>query len=105
MNSVVISGKIYGMINHEYDNDLSVTNFTLLNQKYSPHKSTMIKNMIKCRCVGALADYVNTELYEGCNVICTGYLQFKMNPVGKGFMEKCYVVCNTVSILEQEEYT
>ena len=105
MNNVVISGKVYGIISHEYDNDISTTNFALLNQVYSFNKGAMVKNIIRCRCTGAVADYVNTELYEGCNVICTGWLQYKMNPVGKGFVEKCYVMCNTVSILEQEEYS
>lgn len=105
MNQVVISGKISGNITHEYVNDTSVTKFTLLNMAYSNNRNTMLKTYVRCRCTGALADYVNNELYEGCNVICTGRIQFIRNIVNNTSIDRMYILCNTVSILEQEEYS
>lgn len=105
MNQVVISGKIYGDINHEYNNSVSTTKFKILNQKYSPSSSTMMKTIVWCRCTGALADYVNTELYEGCNIIVTGFIQYLTYVVNNTKIDRLVIYCNTVSILEQEEYT
>lgn len=105
MNQVVISGKISGDILHEYNDTVSTTKFKILNQRYSPGSNTMLKTMVWCRCTGALADYVNTELYEGCNIIVTGYIQYITYVVGGTKIDRLVIHCNTVSILEQEEYT
>lgn len=105
MNQVVISGKIYGDINHEYNDSVSTTKFKILNQRYSPNGGTMLKTIVWCRCTGALADYVNTELYEGCNIIVTGFIQYLTYVVNNTKIDRLMIYCNTVSILEQEEYT
>lgn len=105
MNQVVISGKIYGDIIHEYNDSVSTTRFKILNQRYSPNSGTMLKTIVWCRCTGALADYVNTELYEGCNIIVTGFIQYLTYVVNNTKIDRLVIYCNTVSILEQEEYT
>ena len=105
MNQVYISGKIVGDILHEYKDNVSVTKFKLQNQRYSPNSNIMLKTIIWCRCTGALADYVNSELYEGCEVICTGFIQYIKYVTNNVSIDRMYVCCNTVSKLEQEEYT
>ena len=105
MNQVVISGKIYGDIIHEYNDSVSTTRFKILNQRYSQGANTMLKTIVWCRCTGALADYVNTELYEGCNIIVTGFIQYLSYVVNNVKIDRLVIFCNTVSILEQEEYT
>ena len=105
MNTVIISGKIYGDIYYEYTNDVSITKFKICNQKYNGTKGIMDRHIIRCICKGALADYVNTELYEGCNIIITGYISSKVFDVNNTKVDRTYLYCNTVSVLEQEEYS
>lgn len=105
MNQVVISGKITGDINHEYNGDVSTVKFKILNQKYSYNSNKKISTIVWCRCTGALADYVNTELYEGCDIIVTGYIQYLSYVVNNVKIDRLVIYCNTVSILEQEEYS
>lgn len=105
MNTVIISGKITGDINCELDKNTTTTKFKLLNMVYSPNRSSMIKTIVRCITYGALAEYVNNELYEGCNVICTGRIQYRRFISNNQPIDIMYVSCNTVSILEQEEYS
>ena len=105
MNQVIISGKITGDINCELDKNTTTTKFKLLNMVYSHNRSSMIKTIVRCITYGALADYVNNELYEGCNVICTGRIQYRRYLNNNTAIDLMYVMCNTVSILEQEEYS
>ena len=105
MNQVIISGKITGDINCELDKNVTTTKFKLLNMVYSPNRSSMIKTIVRCITYGALAEYVNNELYEGCNVICTGRIQYRRYLSNNTAIDLMYVMCNTVSILEQEEYS
>jgi single-stranded DNA-binding protein len=104
MNQVVISGKIYGDINHSYDESVSVTKFKIINQHYSDRRNTMLKTIVDCRCTGALADYVNSELYTGCNIIVTGFIQYISYVVNNTKIDRLVIYCSTVSRLEQEEY-
>ena len=104
MNTVIISGKILD-ITSELDKNTTTSKFKLQNMVYSPNKSSMIKTIVRCICYGALAEYVNNELYEGCNVICTGRIQYRRFISNNQPIDIMYVVCNTVSILEQEEYS
>lgn len=104
MNTVIISGKIES-ITSELDKNTTTSKFKLLNQVYSPNKSSMIKTIVRCICYGALAEYVNNELYEGCNVICTGRISYRRFISNNQPIDIMYVACNTVSILEQEEYS
>lgn len=105
MNQVIISGKIVGQIVSELDKELTTCKFKLNNQVYSPGKSSMVKTIVRCICYGALAEYVNNELYEGCNVIITGRIQYRRYISNNTPIDIMYVACNTVSILEQEEYS
>jgi single-stranded DNA-binding protein len=105
MNQVIISGKITGDINCELDKNATTTKFKLLNMVYSPNRSSMIKTIVRCITYGALAEYVNNELYEGCNIICTGRIQYRRYISNNTTVDMMYVMCNTVSILEQEEYS
>jgi len=105
MNQVIISGKISGEINSELDKELTTCKFKLLNMVYSPGKSTMVKTIVRCICYGAVAEYVYNELYDGCNVICTGRIQYRRYISNNQPIDIMYVVCNTVSVLEQEEYS
>ena len=104
MNQVIISGKIQ-TITSELDKNTTTTKFKLLNMVYSPNRSSMIKTIVRCITYGALAEYVNNELYEGCNVICTGRIQYRRYISNNTALDLMYVSCNTVSILEQEEYS
>lgn len=104
MNTVIISGKILD-ITSELDKNTTTSKFKLQNMVYSPNKSSMIKTIVRCICYGALAEYVNNELYENCNVICTGRIQYRRFISNNQPIDIMYVVCNTVSILEQEEYS
>ena len=105
MNQVIISGNITGDINCELDKNTTTTKFKLLNMVYSPNRSSMIKTIVRCITYGALAEYVNNELYEGCNVICTGRIQYRRYISKNTAVDMMYIMCNTVSILEQEEYS
>jgi single-stranded DNA-binding protein len=105
MNTVIISGKISGEITCEYDKHTTTTKFKLLNQVYSGVKSSMLKTIVRCICYGAVAEYVQNELYDGCNVICTGRIQYRRYISNNQPIDIMYVCCNTVSILEQEEYS
>ena len=104
MNSVVISGKIEKIV-CELDKNTTTTKFTLLNMVYSGTKSSMVKTYVRCICYGALAEYVNNELYENCNVICTGRIQYRRFISNNQPIDIMYVACNTVSVLDQEEYS
>ena len=105
MNQVIISGKIVGDIVCELDKNTTTTKFKLLNMVYSGNKSAMVKTYVRCICYGAVAEYVNNELYENCNVICTGRIHYRRFISNNQPIDILYVVCNTVSILEQEEYS
>lgn len=104
MNQVVISGKISGDIIHEYNDSVSTTKFKILNQRYSPGSGVMMKTYIWCRCTGALADYVQNEMFEGCDILITGYIQYISYVVNNTKIDRLVIHCNTVTRLEQEEY-
>lgn len=105
MNYCVISGKIASDIDIEYNKTTSVCKFTLKNTYFDNNKNVMVPTLVRCMCHGALADYVNAEMYCNCNVIITGRIIFKRFIVKGATIDKFYISCTTVSKLEQEEYS
>lgn len=104
MNHVVITGKITGNIVYELDRATSMCSFNVKNLYYKNNTSTQQVTIIRCIAYGAVADYVGNELYEGCNVIVTGRVCYRRIEANNTAINQLYVGCNTVSILEQEEY-
>lgn len=105
MNYVVISGQIVGDIDSELSKEMSCTKFNIKNIYYKPTTSTSEKTIIRCICYGALADYVYNELYEGANILVTGRVLNRHYIVNGAHIDRLYVGCNTVTKLEQEEYS
>jgi len=105
MNHVVITGKITGSIIYELDRATPMCTFSVKNLYYKNNTSTQQATIIRCIAYGAVADYVGNELYEGCNVIVTGRVCYRRIEANNTAINQLYVGCNTVSILEQEEYT
>lgn len=104
MNYVVISGQIVGDIKEELNRELYCCKFKLKNTKFSEKKSNVETVYIDCICYGNVATFVNTELYDGANVVVTGRVLTRHYIVnGTGFY-KLYIGCNTVTKLEQEDY-
>lgn len=104
MNYCVITGKIDGDIISELDREISCTKFNLKNLYYKPNVSATERTIIRCICYGALADYVNNELYEGANIIVAGRILSRHYIANGAHFDRLYIGCNTVSLLEQEEY-
>ena len=110
MNLVVMSGKVFGDIFKDYEDDgksSSVAKFTLENQTYSPKANKIYRTNIPVIATGALADYCYNEMYNGQEVIVTGRLlnkMFRVPDTGK-MLNRLYMVCNTISPLIQNEYT
>ena len=105
MNYVVISGQIVGNIDNELNKEMSCTKFNVKNIYYKPTTSTSEKTIIRCICYGALADYVYNELYEGANVLVTGRVLNRHYISNGVHIDRLYIGCNTVTRLEQEEYS
>ena len=105
MNYVVISGQIVGDIDNELSKEMSCAKFNVKNIYYKPTTSTSEKTIIRCICYGALADYVYNELYEGANILVTGRVLNRHYIVNNTHIDRLYVGCNTVTKLEQEEYS
>lgn len=105
MNYVVISGQIVGDIDTELNKEMSCTKFNVKNIYYKPTTSTSEKTIIRCICYGALADYVYNELYEGANILVTGRVLNRHYISNGVHIDRLYVGCNTVTKLEQEEYS
>lgn len=105
MNYCVVSGTIVGDIDSELNKEMSCTKFNIKNLYYKPNKSSTEKAIIRCICYGALADYVYNELYEGANIIVTGRVLNRHYVSNGVHLDRLYIGCNTVSILEQEEYS
>lgn len=105
MNYCVVSGKIVGDIDNSLNGNMSCCKFNLENLYYKPKQSATEKTIIRCICYGALADYVNNELYDGATVIVTGRVLSRYYISNNTSFNRLYIGCNTVSKLEQEEYT
>lgn len=105
MNYVVISGQIVGDIDTELNKEMSCTKFNIKNIYYKPTTSTSEKTIIRCICYGALADYVYNELYEGANILVTGRVLSRHYVSNGVHIDRLYIGCNTVTRLEQEEYS
>lgn len=105
MNYVVVSGQIVGDIDTELNKEMSCTKFNIKNIYYKPTTSTSEKTIIRCICYGALADYVYNELYEGANILVTGRVLNRHYITNGVHIDRLYVGCNTVTKLEQEEYS
>ena len=105
MNYAVISGKIVGDIVSDIDRDMSCCTFNIQNLYYAQTKSATDKTIIRCICYGALADYVYHELYEGANVLVTGRVLNRHYVANNTSINRLYIGCNTVTRLEQEEYS
>jgi len=105
MNYVVISGQIVGDIDTKFNKEMSCTKFNVKNIYYKPTTSTSEKTIIRCICYGALADYVYNELYEGANILVTGRVLNRHYITNGVHIDRLYVGCNTVTKLEQEEYS
>ena len=105
MNYVVISGQIVGDIDTELNKEMSCTKFNIKNIYYKPTTSTSEKTIIRCICYGALADYVYNELYEGANILVTGRVLNRHYITNGVHIDRLYVGCNTVTKIEQEEYS
>lgn len=104
MNYCVVSGKIVGEICFSTSDNMNKVTFNINNLYYSPNKSATEKTIIRCICYGALADYVNNELYEGANILVTGRVLSRFYKTEKTNINRLYIGCNTVTRLEQEEY-
>lgn len=105
MNMCVVSGKIIGDIYTELRDGLKCCKFNINNLYYKPALNATEKTIIRCICYGALADYVDYELYEGANIIITGRVLNRHYIVNNTHIDRLYIGCNTISTLEQEEYT
>ena len=105
MNYCVISGQIVGDIDNELNNTMSCCKFNLKNLYYKPNVSATERTIIRCVCYGAVADYVINELYEGANVLVTGRVLSRHYVVNNTHIDRLYIGCNTVTRLEQEEYS
>lgn len=105
MNMCVISGKIVGDIENNQNGTMSCCKFNIKNLYYKPTKSSNEKTIIRCICYGSLADYVYNELYEGADIIVTGRILNRHYITNNTHIDRMYVGCNTVSKLEQEEYS
>jgi len=105
MNQVVISGKIVGEINSELKNEMKVCRFKLKNMYYIDKNSKQEITIIRCIAYGALAEYCYNELYEGANILITGRVLHRHYISNNQPIDLMYVGCNTVTKLEQEEYS
>lgn len=105
MNYCIVSGTIVGDIDSELNKEMSCTKFNIKNLYYKSNKSSTEKAIIRCICYGALADYVYNELYEGANILVTGRVLNRHYVSNGVHLDRLYIGCNTVSILEQEEYS
>lgn len=105
MNYCVVSGQIVGDIDNQLNGEMSCCKFSIKNLYYKPNVSATEKTIIRCICYGALADYVYNELYEGANVIITGRVLNRHYISNNVHIDRLYIGCNTVSRLEQEEYS
>lgn len=105
MNYCVVSGQIIGNIDTELNKEMVCTKFNLKNLYYKSTTSATEKTIIRCICYGALADYVYNELYEGANVLVTGRVLNRHYVVNNTHIDRQYIGCNTVTKLEQEEYS
>lgn len=105
MNYCIVSGQIVGDIDSELNKEMSCTKFNIKNLYYKPNKSSTEKAIIRCICYGALADYVYNELYEGANILVTGRVLNRHYVSNGVHLDRLYIGCTTVSLLEQEEYS
>lgn len=106
MNQVTISGIIRGDFDYTIgDNSMRYLKFTLENQEFKPSTSTKEITFIKCISYGAVADYVNNEMYDGAKVVITGRLVHRRYYSNNTYFDKMYLNCYTVTRLEQEEYS
>lgn len=105
MNYCIVSGTIVGDIVNELDRELSCCKFNIKNLYYKPNVVASEKTIIRCICYGALADYVNNEMYEGANILVTGRVLNRHYVSNGTHIDRLYIGCNTVSLLEQEEYS
>lgn len=105
MNYCVVSGKILGDIEYSIAGEMTCTKFNIRNLYYAPNKSAQEKTIIRCVCYGAVADYVYNELFEGADIIVTGRILNRHYVSNGSTFNRLYIGCNTVSRLEQEEYT
>ena len=105
MNYCVVSGQIVGDIVSELDREMKCCKFNIKNLYYKPNVSANEKTIIRCICYGALADYVYHELYEGANVLVTGRVLNRHYVSNGVHIDRLYIGCNTVTRLEQEEYS
>lgn len=105
MNYCVVSGKIIGDIVSELDREMKCCKFNIKNLYYKPNVSANEKTIIRCICYGALAEYVYNEMYEGANVLVTGRVLNRHYVSNGVHIDRLYIGCNTVTRLEQEEYS
>lgn len=105
MNYCTVSGKLVGDIDSSYTNEMRCCKFNLKNIYYKPTTSTSEQTTIRCICYGALADYVVNELYDGASILVTGRILSRHYVVNGMHTDRVYVGCNTVTKLEQEEYS
>lgn len=106
MNNVVVSGNISGDFDYTTsDNGMKCLKFTLVNKEYKPSTSTIETTFIKCISYGAVAEYINSEMYDGAKVVVTGRLVHRRYHSNNTYFDKMYLNCYTVTRLEQEEYS
>ena len=105
MNNVVISGTIHTEIQTlNTDTGMRESKFRLKNNYFRNSNSTMDVSYINCIAYGSTASYIENELYQGCKVIVTGRLSSRTINVTGNYVTNFYIIINTISILEQEEY-
>lgn len=106
MNQVTISGMISGDFDYtQNENGLNRLKFNLINQEYKPSTNTKETTYVKCISYGAVADYINNEMYDGAKVVVTGRLVHRRYYSNNTYFDKMYLNCYTVTRLEQEEYS
>lgn len=106
MNHCVVSGKIVGDIDKTIgDNGATICKFNMANIYYKPKISASEKTILRCVSYGAVAEYVYNELYEGANIIVTGRILTRAYKVNNSTYHQTYIGCDTVSRLDQEDYS
>jgi len=103
MNYCVVSGKMFD-IEYSTSTTINCTKFTLKNNYFRTDKTSTETTNIRCIAYGALADYINSEMYDGCDVLVTGRVLNRHYITNNTHINKMYIGCNTVTRLEQEEY-
>lgn len=104
MNYCVITGNVSGNLQYEMGETERVCKFKVYNRVYKAHKGDVDTQIIPCRAYGNLAEYVNAEIYNNCEVLILGRIRVSTVKLGDKLKPIFYVYCYAVTKLEQNEY-